>query len=85
MDDLETADDLKHDLRVLRDVSEEWGYLATVEAMRQTVARYGYADQPSISIIANGIACGREAITYEETVDLESYDEVFSIQGVDEL
>jgi len=71
--------DLKRALFTLRDISAASGYRPTVDAMAYVATSIGALDEASISVYAAGIAKGRGVIEYDDKVDMESYDKVFSL------
>ena len=70
-------------LRILRDVTEESGYASAVEALSRMADAGSGMDAATASLLAAGIANGREVITYDEPVDMSAYDAVFSPIGGD--
>lgn len=54
---------------MLRDVTEESGYASAVEALSRMAAAGSGMDAPTASLLAAGIANGREVITYDEPVE----------------
>ena len=56
-------------LRMLRDVTEESGYASAVEALSRMAAAGSGMDAATASLLAAGIANGREVITYDEPVE----------------
>lgn len=80
MDDLPKAD-LKRTLFTMRDVSALSGYKPTVAAMTQVAVSVDCLDEASITVLACGIAGGRAVIEYDDIVDMEGYDKVFTLSG----
>lgn len=80
MDELPKAD-LRHALLTMRDVSASSGYRPTIDAMAHVAASIGALDEASITVLATGIASGRGVVTYDDVVDMEGYDKVFSLTG----
>ena len=68
-------------LRILRDVTEESGYASAVEALSRMADAGSGMDAATASLLAAGIANGREVVTYDEPVDMSAYDAVFSTSG----
>ena len=68
-------------LRILRDVTEQSGYACAVEALARMAEAGSGMDAATASLLADGIANGREVVTYDEPVDMSAYDEVFSSMG----
>ena len=71
MDSLET-EDLKAEVRLMRDQSRTSGWAATVQAMEVALASTGRIDDASVAVVAARMDSG--TIAYDEPVDLGVYD-----------
>lgn len=69
--------DLKAELRIMRNQAAQSGYAATVGAMSAALAGAGRVDEASVAVAAARAASG--AIVYDEPVDLGAYDRALSL------
>lgn len=69
--------DLKAELRIMRNQAARSGYAATVGAMSDALASTGRIDEASVAVAAARAASG--AIAYDEPVDLDAYDRALSL------
>ena len=74
-------DELKEELRLLRDETARSGWEATRQAAELAYGSTGRIDRASVAVGAARIASGAEAIAYDEPVDLSGYDSVFFGRG----
>ena len=74
-------DELKGELRLLRDETARSGWEATRQAVELAYGSTGRVDRASVAVGAARIASGAEAIAYDEPVDLSGYDAVFLGKG----
>lgn len=78
MDSLDKQD-LRAELRIMRDQAAESEWDATVEAMRISFLSTGRIDRASIAVSAARIKSG--AVVYNEPVDLGIYDRALQKEG----
>lgn len=78
MDSLDKQD-LRAELRIMRDQSAESGWGTTVEAMRTSFLSTGRIDRASVAVSAARIRSG--TIVYDEPVDLSIYDRALQKEG----
>ena len=71
--------DLKAELRVMRNQTAISGYAATVEAMSTALAGTGRIDEAGVALSA--ARATSEIVTYEDDVDLGVYDAAFASMG----
>ena len=65
-------EDLRRELRLMRDVAADCGWTATVRAMESAYSATGRIDEASVKMAA--LSLDRPQIAYEEPVDLAVYD-----------
>lgn len=78
MDSLDKQD-LRAELRIMRDQAAESGWDTTVEAMQASFLSTGRIDRASIAVSAARIKSG--SIVYDEPVDLGIYDRALQKEG----
>ena len=82
-DDLRThmdslgKDELKAEVRVMRDQARTSGWAATLQAMSMAYAATGRIDEASVAVSAARAESG--TVTYDEPVDLGAYDEFMGV------
>lgn len=82
-DDLRThmdslgKDELKAEVRVMRDQAKTSGWAATLQAMSMAYAATGRIDEASVAVSAARAESG--TVTYDEPVDLGAYDEFMGV------
>lgn len=69
--------DLKAELRIMRNQAAQSGYSVAVGAMSDALASTGRVDEASVAVAAARAASG--SITYDEPVDLGAYDRALSM------
>ena len=69
--------DLKAELRIMRNQAAQSGYSVAVGAMSDALASTGRVDEASVAVAAARAASG--SITYDEPVDLGVYDRALSL------
>ena len=69
--------DLKAELRIMRNQAAQSGYSATVGAMQTALANTGRIDEASVAVAAARAASG--SVVYDEPVDLGAYDAALSL------
>ena len=69
--------DLKAELRIMRNQAAQSGYSATVGAMQTALASTGRIDEASVAVAAARAASG--SVVYDEPVDLGAYDAALSL------
>ena len=74
-------DELKAELRLMRDESARTGWSATLQAVELAHAATSRIDRASVAVSAARIASGDETIAYDQPIDLTEYDVVFSAEG----
>ena len=74
-------DELKAELRLMRDEAARTGWSATLQAVELAHAATSRVDRASVAVSAARIASGEGAIAYDEPVDLAEYDVVFGGKG----
>ena len=74
-------DELKAELRLMRDEAARTGWSATLQAVELAHAATSRVDRASVAVSAARIASGDGAIAYDEPVDLAEYDVVFGGKG----
>lgn len=77
MDSL-SKDELKEELRLIRDESARSGWSATLQAIELAHASTKRIDRASVAVSAARIASGNNVIAYDQPIDLGEYDVVFS-------
>ena len=75
-------DELKAELRLMREEAARTGWSATLQAVELAHAATSRIDRASVAVSAARIASGNGVIAYDEPVDLAGYDIVFSGKGV---
>lgn len=75
-------DDLKAELRLMRDEAARSGWSATLQAVELAHASTGRVDRASVAVSAARIASGEGPIAYDQPIDLAEYDVVFSGKGL---
>ena len=75
-------EDLKQELRLMRDEAARSGWAATLQAVELAHAATGRVDRASVAVGAARIASGNGVIAYDQPVDLAEYDVVFGGKGV---
>jgi transposase len=70
-------DDLRAELRLMRDEAARSGWAATSQAVELAYATTRRIDSASVAVSAARIASGGGAIAYDDPVDLGVYDSVF--------
>lgn len=71
-------EDLKDELRLMRDEAARSGWQATLQAVELAHAATNRIDRASVAVSAARIASGEGVISYDQPVDLAEYDVVFS-------
>ena len=74
-------DELKAELRLMRDEAARTGWSATPQAVELAHAATSRVDRASVAVSAARIASGEGAIAYDEPIDLAEYDVVFGGKG----
>lgn len=74
-------DELRAELRLLRDEAARSGWAATLQAVEMAHAATGRIDRASVAVSAARMAAGNEVIAYDQPVDLAEYDVVFGGKG----
>lgn len=69
--------DLKAELRIMRNQAAQSGYSASVGAMQTALANTGRIDEASVAVAAARAASG--SVVYDEPVDLGAYDAALSL------
>lgn len=80
MDSL-SGDELKEELRLMRDENARSGWEATLQAVELAHGATGRVDRASVAVSAARIASGEAPISYDQPVDLREYDVVFGGRG----
>lgn len=80
MDSLQ-KEELKSELRLIRDESARSGWSATLQAVEMAHTATGRIDRASVAVSAARISSGDGVIAYDEPIDLAEYDAVFSGKG----
>lgn len=75
--DEDGPEELRRDLKTLRDASDEVGWEAAVEGMRRALAATGGLDRASVELAGAVAASGDARVEYDEEVDLAAYDSAF--------
>lgn len=73
-------DDLKAELRLMRDEAARTGWSAMLQAVELAHASTGRVDRASVAVSAARISSGGP-VSYDEPVDLSEYDVVFAGKG----
>ena len=76
MDSL-SKDELKEELRLLRDETARSGWAATLQAVELAFNATHRIDRASVAVSASRIASGDAMIAYDEPISLSEYDVVF--------
>lgn len=74
-------DELKGELRLLRDQNARSGWSATLQAAELAYRATGRVDRASVAVSAERMAPGGGPIAYDQPVDLSEYDVVFDGKG----
>ena len=69
--------DLKAELRIMRNQAAQSGFAATVGAMQAALASTGRVDEASVAVAAARAASG--SVVYDEPVDRGAYDRALSL------
>lgn len=80
MDSLQ-KDELKSELRLIRDESARSGWSTTLKAVEMAHTATGRIDRASVAVSAARISSGDGVIAYDEPIDLAEYDAAFSRKG----
>lgn len=75
-------DELKRDLRLMRNESSRSGWEAMVEALESSFSATGRIDEAAVCVGAMRAASGVEKIAYDEPVDLSVYDGIANAKAV---
>lgn len=74
-------EELKEELRLLRDQTAMSGWSATLQAVELAHSATNRMDRASVAVSAARIASGDGVIAYDQPIDLSEYDVVFSRKG----